>query len=109
MALDLHPLIVGFVEASNSRDTDRLLALFSDDAVVRDEGNEYRGIDRIRAWRADVEAKYTFTTTPREVAERGDETVLIGSLAGDFPGSPVDLEHRFALAGDRIMALTIQP
>ena len=75
MAPDLHPLISGFVEASNARDTDGLLALFSDDAVVRDEGNEYRGIDRIRAWRADVEAKYTFTTTPREVVERGDETV----------------------------------
>jgi ketosteroid isomerase-like protein len=61
MAPDLHRLISGFVEASNSRDTDRLLAFFSDDAVVRDEGNA------------------------------------------------VDLEHRFTLAGDRIMALTIQP
>ncbi len=109
MAPDLHPLISGFVEASNARDTERLLALFSDDAVVRDEGNEYRGIDRIRGWRADVEAKFTFTTTPGEVVERGDETVLIGSLAGDFPGSPVDLQHRFTLADDRIMALTIQP
>jgi hypothetical protein len=74
-----------------------------------DEGREYRGIDRIRAWRDEVHRKYTFSTDPREVVERGDETILIATLEGDFPGSPVELAHEFRFHVDRIVALAIHP
>jgi ketosteroid isomerase-like protein len=109
MTTDLPPQIDGFVRASNDGDVEALLALFADDAVVHDEGGEHNGSAAIRAWREEVERKYTFTMAPRKIAQRGDKTVLTATLTGDFPGSPVTLDHDFTLAADRIVELAIHP
>ena len=39
--------------------------------------------------------------------ERDGGTVVVGKVSGDFPGSPVDLEHAFKLNGDKIASLEI--
>ena len=52
---------------------------------------------------------------PRRVLERlrvhvsGDQTTVTGRVTGDFPGSPVDLQYRFTLEGDKIARLEIAP
>lgn len=96
-----------YVEATNNQDAETLVALFAEDAVVRDEGQEYRGLDGVRAWRAKTEQAYTYTVEPKSVAERGGLTVLTAKVEGSFPGSPVELDFDFRLRDGRIAGLAI--
>jgi hypothetical protein len=79
------------------------------DAVVKDEGNTHRGLDEIRKWRAEVAAKYTYTCEPLAVHQQDVRTVVTCRLAGNFPGSPVNLRFLFRLADDKIKDLEISP
>jgi SnoaL-like protein len=82
-------------------------AQFAVDAIVEDEGQQYRGIDAIRAWRREV-PKVSYTVG--EVELHADENVVHAEVAGDFPGSPVTLAFGFRFADDgRIQRLVIRP
>jgi hypothetical protein len=48
--ISLPPLVAAFVEATNSFDLNRLLATFSDDALVNDQLCDYWGKAAIRDW-----------------------------------------------------------
>jgi ketosteroid isomerase-like protein len=48
--LEIPEAIREFVEATNSGDTRRFVAAFTDDAYLSDWGREFRGHDRIREW-----------------------------------------------------------
>lgn len=82
---------------------------FTPNAVVRDEGHTYHGVDEIRKWRADVAAKYTYTCEPLSVSEEGETMVVTCRLEGNFPGSPADLRFFFRLADNKISALEVKP
>lgn len=82
---------------------------FTADAIVKDEGATYHGIDEIRRWRSDVAAKYTYTCQPLTVDRRMNRTAVACRLVGDFPGSPANLRFIFVLAGDKIESLEIVP
>jgi hypothetical protein len=43
------------------------------------------------------------------VAQRDDPLVVIASVAGNFPGSPVDLSYAFQLENGLILSLEITP
>jgi hypothetical protein len=87
---------------------------FAEDAVVVDEGREWRGMAAIRRWRATVATAYQYTVqvTGAEAlgeadgAERHDVHIR---LEGNFPGGEVDLTDRFALRAGRIARLEIVP
>ena len=40
---------------------------------------------------------------------KGDRKVVTGHVAGNFPGSPVDLRYFFRLTGEKIAELEILP
>jgi hypothetical protein len=107
MKTSLPSSITTYFQASNAHDTDGLLAVFTDDAVVADEGHEYRG-PAIRAWSEKVNAAY------QPKAEVLDATAIPGGMlvaarvSGTFPGSPVDLHFRFTLTDNLIDALRIK-
>jgi hypothetical protein len=46
---------------------------------------------------------------PTGVDERNGRTILTATLAGNFPGSPVDLIHEFTIVDDAIETLRIHP
>jgi ketosteroid isomerase-like protein len=108
MSKALTPTLAAYIEASNAQNADSLIACFTSDAVVVDEGQTYRGSDQIRQWIAKNEAAYAFTLEVISVAEQGRETLVTCRVTGTFPGSPIDLRFFFTLEGDRIAALTIQ-
>ena len=58
-----HP-INAYVQATNERDNDAFGALFTEDAIVHDEGQEHRGVVAIRKWLRSTVEKYQFTLTP---------------------------------------------
>ncbi|MCD2105730.1 MAG: nuclear transport factor 2 family protein [Rhodococcus sp. (in: high G+C Gram-positive bacteria)] len=83
--------------------------VFTEDAVVRDDGRTYVGIEEIVAWKSAVSTAFTFTQKIESVNTPGSAVVVSVKVEGDFPGSPVQLHHHFTLDGDRISALTVCP
>ena len=103
-------VIARYFELDRDRDVDGVTALFTDDAVVVDEGETRRGRNAIRAWRAGPASKYVYTTAILDVSDQGAERQLVTArLDGNFPGNSVVLRHDFTLAGDRIERLVIAP
>jgi hypothetical protein len=87
---------------------DMLALCFADDAIVHDEGRDYRGLDAIKSWKQAADIKYRYVAEPLS-ASIGEKTVtLLVRLTGDFPGSPVELDYTFTLADDKIASLIIQ-
>lgn len=108
MKLNLPQPVEAFFEADRGRG-EAVADGFVQDAVVKDEGNTYRGVDEIRKWRADVAAKFTYSCEPLSVEQQDDRTVVTCRLEGNFPGSPTNLRYYFQLAGDQISALEVLP
>ena len=108
MPLTLPAPIAHYFAAQQSRDLDAQTECFTDDAFVHDEGRDYRGRSAIRAWKEAVQQKFFYEAEPRRLSETGNVVSVDVHLTGNFPGSPVDLVHTFALSGDKISSLLIE-
>jgi hypothetical protein len=108
MPLELPKPIAEYFIAEQSRDAHALAQCFVDDGVVHDEGGTFRGPTAIRDWTAAAREKYHHTVTPLSVVDRDGTTIVAGKVTGDFPGSPVTLDHIFRLKGDKIASLEIR-
>ena len=84
-----------------------MLATFTQDGVVRDEGREHRGSAAICEWMHETIAKYDYQVEPLEWSQVGQKTMVLASIRGKFPGSPIDLKYAFTFEGSRIAALEI--
>lgn len=99
-----------YLQAEQASDWPAVAACFLPTGVVLDEGRTHVGRDEIAAWRADVAAKVSFTSTVIEAKPLGAEGFrLTQRIEGSFPGGVVELHFRFALRDDRIAALMILP
>lgn len=103
-------VVTRYFEADARRDIDAVVALFTGEAVVVDEGRTWQGTTRIREWREGPAAKYRYTTEVTAVRATGtDRFLATGRLEGNFPGGTADLTWRFIVDGDRISHLEIAP
>ncbi|MFB1298812.1 nuclear transport factor 2 family protein [Mycobacterium sp. pW049] len=98
-----------FMTALDARHVDHVLTTLTPDAVVTDEGHDYKGHNDIGSWVATAAGEYTYTT-----AFTGATTTAAGvdvgqHLEGDFPGGVADLHYRFTLAGALISRVVIEP
>jgi hypothetical protein len=92
------------------REIDSIIALFTDDATVIDEGETRHGSMEIRAWQTGPASQYTYTTDVLGTdALTADRFVVTGRLTGNFPGGTAELKWDFTVAGDRISQLVIAP
>lgn len=107
MSIDLPAPISSYFDASNNHDIDGMLAPFDEDASVKDEGQEHHGRPAIRSWIEDVTRKYHVTIDVKDVTDANGRTVVSGLVSGNFPGSPVLLDHAFTLSGPKITRLEI--
>jgi hypothetical protein len=99
-----------YFELDAGRDIDAIVALFSDDASVVDEGETHRGAAGIRAWQIGPASKYTYTTQVLDTdVLNADRHVVTGRLTGNFPGGTAELKWDFTVAGGRIRRLVIAP
>jgi hypothetical protein len=108
MSIELPTAIAAYIAGSNAHDAAACAACFTGDAV-RDEGRERRGIAGIREWMEEVSEKYRPAVEVIDIAEMDDKTIVTGRVAGNFPGSPVELRYAFTLAGEKIARLEIRP
>jgi ketosteroid isomerase-like protein len=107
MALQLASPILAFFAASNRHDAGAIAGCFTPDALVHDENADHRGEAAIRDWADETHRKYGVSLTPRGVRTDGSTSVVATQVVGTFPGSPIELQFRFAIAGDRIAELVI--
>lgn len=105
--MELPPSLVCYFEAVNAGDGPAAAALFTENAVVRDENAEHHGPAAIAAWVEATAGKYRFQVTPLDVRPAGEYVLARCEVKGGFPGSPVTLDFDFTLAGDRIAGLAI--
>lgn len=107
MTIKMHPTLEDYFAATNRHDIAAMIADLADDAVVKDEGHEHRGLPAIREWMTETIRRYKFKAAPTSVARANDRTVVAVTVSGDFPGSPIALTYRFELAGQKIARLEI--
>jgi len=107
LKLQLPAPVESCLAAEKAKDSDRLASCFADDALVHDEGHHYRGVDAIRAWKREADARYQYVLEPLDASMTGQRVKLRARLTGNFPGSPVELDHTFALANNKITYLEI--
>jgi len=107
MDIHLPEPIATYFAAQDARDFARFERCFDAEAVVRDEGRAIKGVAAIKAWQMEAAAKYNHIAEPVGLIERDGKTVVTAKVTGNFPGSPVGLDHIFELRGDKIVALEI--
>jgi SnoaL-like domain len=94
--------------ATERSEPETVVRCFTNDAVVKDEGETYEALDAIRRWRQEAAAKYTFTCEPLRSAQANGKTIVTCRLEGTFPGSPIDLRFIFGLERGKIASLEIK-
>lgn len=109
MMIELPKPIAGYFEADAGLSAEAIAACFTPAAAVKDEGHTYTGRDAIRRWKDESSAKYSYTSEPFSIVEEEGRIVVASHLAGDFPGSPVDLRYVFVLDGEKISELEVIP
>lgn len=108
MPIALPAPVAAYFMAESMQDSGALARCFSELAVVRDEGQTVRGVAAIEQWNAEARRKYHHTVEPLEAMERGGTIVVVAKVSGNFPNSPLNLEHIFTLAGEKIESLEIR-
>jgi len=96
-----------YVTAENSGDATLFDQAFAENAVVRDENERHEGLTAIKEWKAETKKKYQHTVEPLKLVEERGKVIVTNRLTGNFPGSPIELEFVFTLAGDKIVSLEI--
>lgn len=96
-----------YFAAAIDPDQEHYIALFSETAIVHDDGRTYRGTADVRRWRSEVPpVRYEL----REASGGRASCLAVAEVSGEFPGSPVAL--RFSFERDEqglITALDIAP
>ena len=108
MSINLPNPIAAYFAAENAGNAGALARCFANDGVVHDEGGSFTGRAAIEQWNTTARAKYHHTVVPLSATERDGATVVIGRVSGEFPGSPVELQHAFKIDGEQIVSLEIR-
>jgi steroid delta-isomerase-like uncharacterized protein len=108
----LSPLLDEWLAAFNAGDPERLLALYTDDAVWEEVaiGLEARGPDQIRAhlerlFTAAPDIRYEVTSGIVADDRAVLEWVVTGTYSADFPGLPPATGQPFSFRGASVFAL----
>jgi len=107
MTAKLPRVLADYFAATNAHDVGAMIAAFTEDATVHDEGRDHVGVSAIRAWMKETIEKYDYKVEPIESSRNGSSGVVLVSLRGKFPGSPITLQYAFTLSGERITRLEI--
>jgi hypothetical protein len=112
MINDLPPLIEAFIRATNKHETDEFLAAMTDDAVITDEGQSYRGITAIKEWSDEKYIGAKVTLKPVGAVDRDGKIVVTVEVDGNFDKTglpdPFLMDFHFTVNDSRIAAINIR-
>lgn len=100
------PIAAYFI--ADTRGADEVARCFTPQGKVTDEGHTYIGRDAIEAWKAKSSNQYNYTSDPFSVELVDGVHVVYSHVAGNFPGSPIDLKYFFRLERGLISSLEIK-
>jgi hypothetical protein len=100
--------VITCLAAEQAKDARSLAGCFTEDGAVHDEGRDYRGRAAIQRWKEEADTKYRYVLQPISARTEGETTTVLTRLTGDFPGSPVDLNHIFTLSRNEFVSLEIR-
>lgn len=109
MSITLPPPIDLYFTSENAHDPSAVDRCFAAGAVVRDEGKTITGVAAVKAWRIETGKKYHHIVEPLSVSARDGKVVVTAKVSGNFPGSPIKLEHLFEIEAGWIVSLEIRP
>jgi ketosteroid isomerase-like protein len=107
MTARLPKVLAEYFAATNAHDVGAMIAAFAEDATVHDEGRDHVGVSAIRTWMEETIEKYDYKVEPIESSRNGSSAVVLVSLRGKFPGSPISLQYAFTLSAERVARLEI--
>ena len=93
--MNLQKVVTELIKARNEFDAVRYANLFSETAVVFDEGKTHKGRPEIERWIDHSNKNYQSVMKPLEYTENGTTSVLSAECSGKFPGSPITLKFHF--------------
>ncbi|HET9368570.1 MAG TPA: nuclear transport factor 2 family protein [Candidatus Udaeobacter sp.] len=108
MKVGLPRVIKEYIDASNAHDAKAIASCFSDDALVHDEGKDFRGRKMIEDWAGQTIERYNFQFKPLRIKSDAAKVAVSIEVSGTFPGSPVSPDYRFTIEGDKIVSLAIE-
>jgi hypothetical protein len=108
MSIKIPASVNNYLAADKDSDLDKLSQCFTLDARVHDENHEYEGLEAIRSWKVQANAKYRYVVEPLRAAVTEKNVKLHARLTGDFPGSPAELDYTFVLHDGKIASLDIR-
>jgi hypothetical protein len=104
--------ITAFIEATNAHKSDEFLATLTESAIIRDEGQEYRGVSAIKEWSDEkyIGAKVTLNVV--DVMNGNDKTIVTLKVDGNFDKTglpdPFLMDFHFTVDANKIAALDIR-
>ena len=108
MSIKLPKPIAAYFAAEKAGDAGALARCFASNGMVHDEGGSFTGRAAIEQWNTTARAKYHHTVVPLSATDGDDAVVVLCRVAGEFPGSPVELQHVFRLDDETIGSLEIR-
>ncbi len=103
----LPKIILDYLAAANDGRIDDATACFEENAHVHDENHDHIGHAAIREWVASTAQQYQPKTELLRSIESNGTFIATARVSGNFPGSPVELDFSFTLAGEKISHLSI--
>lgn len=97
-----------YFNVHNGGDIALLKECFAKNPTVSDEHRTHKGHSAIQSWLQEAQRKYECKAEPMSIAQRGDEISVTAKVTGKFPGSPIQLQHIFQLAENKIQSLEIR-
>ncbi len=105
--MNLPKVITDLIKAQNDFDSVAYASLFSETAVVFDEGKTHSGRLEIEQWIDHSNKNYQSKMEPLEYTENGTSSVLSAECSGTFPGSPIVLKFHFDIVDGQIQHLKV--
>ncbi|WP_269537846.1 nuclear transport factor 2 family protein [Cerasicoccus fimbriatus] len=100
--------VAEYIEAVNRFDAAAAAACFTSEATVHDEGGDHVGAAAIECWVAKTSHRYRPHATITNVQGFGEKLRMAVKVAGDFPGSPIELDYELRVSDGKILELSIQ-
>jgi len=105
--MNLPKVVADLIKAQNEFDAVTYANLFSETAVVFDEGKTHNGRLEIERWIDHSNKNYQAVMEPLEYTESGTTSILTAECSGKFPGSPVTLKFHFDIVNGQIEHLKV--
>lgn len=105
--MNLPKVVADLIKAQNEFDAVTYANLFSETAVVFDEGKTHKGRIEIEQWIDHSNKNYQSVMKPLEYTESSTTSILTAECSGKFPGSPITLKFHFDIADGQIQHLKV--